>query len=537
MIMKKMIIKVHKIKLLSLLLVIFLVTCAEQKWNDYYSTPDFVAEGNIFDVLSKNPDYKTFTELLVKSGCDSVLKSGSSHTVLAVKNNALASVDPNMPREKLKELMGMHITSSVLYSSNMIQTNMQAVSGKMLYFSGTSSADIKVNKDVAVIVDSEVRTLSGAIYNVDKVIEAFPSLYDIIATHPDLTILYNFIQDNLVATPDPLNNKILSYDSLNRPIYEEPINYIDYSEFLEVIQADNELIQTTAFLPSNDVILKAMEGILDAKGGDPNMIIPRLGPVHSDTIVAYRFFKSNIPYKGDTTVFLNRFFTRSFILGNVENVSGTQTFTNLDKGQLSISSGDIKSSIRGSNGYIHIMKEMEAPTVFFRNEFWCLVVEPTGLNASGVMQWAVTPNYFSGPGMGNGGRINRETQQWCIQTGYFGKIWFDAVGNWINFVFPFVIPGTYDVIVGFYPDNEYGAFLDISYGYDETEQGKQVLKQNVNYGGRFADIKFTQEANIGSIDIDRDKLVITFTCRASSQYQNGGMELFLEYLKLIPVDK
>jgi len=525
--MNKKNIKVRIESWFILSVILYSISCTDQRWNDYYAKPDFTS-ASTYDVLSKNTDYRVFTELLVKSGCDSVLKSGGNYTVLAVKNEALASIDPNMQRDKLKELMGMHITSSALYSPDMKQANMPAISGKMLYFRGTTSNSFSVN-DVALNAQSEIRTLNGVIYNVDKPIDAYPNLYQIIESNPDLTKLNDLIQKNKVLLVDPKNNTLIGYDAMNKPIYEEPITYTEYSEFLNSAQPDNELIQTTAFFPSNDAVKKGLDAMLAAKGGNLDLIIPRLRDNHQDTIVAGRYFKLNQPYAGDTTVFLNQYFSHSMVRGMIPSLSGTQTLTDINDRPLTVSSGNVKSSVRASNGYCHIMNEVEAPAIFGRNQFWFIPYQPTQVNASGVMQYVRNPNIT----FRNGAQNNpAQVVQTLCYTGFFIRLNFQRVGGAMDFTFPKVTPGAYDVYVSYFSDNNNIGLFDISYG-------QQVLVRNLNTSGQYNSRKLLcVRIKIGTIHVNQTgPVAITYVCVNTNPITTEQFQFCMDYMMLDPVDE
>ena len=527
--MNKKIIKLWIESWFILSVILYSISCTNQKWNDYYAKPDFTS-ASTYDVLSKNPDYRVFTDLLVKSGCDSVLKSGGNYTVLAVKNEALASIDPNMQRDKLKELMGMHITSSALYSPDMKQANMPAISGKMLYFRGTTSNSFSVN-DVALNAQSEIRTLNGVIYNVDKPINAYPNLYQIIQSNPDLTKLNDFIQKNMMLYVDPKNNTLIGYDAMNNPIYEEPITYTEYSPFLNSTQPDNELIQTTAFFPSNDAVEKGLKAMLAAKVDDKSLIIPRLKTNHQDTIVAGRFFKKNEQYAGDTTVFLNRYFSHSLVRGMIPSLSGTQTLTDINDRPLTVSSGNVKSSVRASNGYAHIMNEVEGPAIFGRNQFWFNPYMPTKVNATtGVMQYVANTNIT----YRNGAATIPATSvaQVACYTGFFARLNFTRVGGAMDFTFPKVTPGAYDVYVSYFSDNNNIGLFDISYG-------QQVLAKDLNTSGQYNSRKLLYvRVKIGTIRVNQmGPVAITFVCVNTNWTGTEKFQFCMDYMMLDPVDE
>ena len=95
----------------ALLLVLLLFSCIENNYD--YNKPDYVKEGSLMEVLSKNANYSKFCELLIQTGYDSVLYRGDLFTVLAIDNAELSGAFLPADRAELKKVLGMHILSLI----------------------------------------------------------------------------------------------------------------------------------------------------------------------------------------------------------------------------------------------------------------------------------------------------------------------------------------------------------------------------------------------------------------------------------------
>ncbi|MCJ8165933.1 fasciclin domain-containing protein [Pontibacter sp. E15-1] len=119
----------YKNYILVLFLLATLVAC-EDKWEDHTAVTEQALGENIFQAIEADPALSKFSEFLVKTEYDQVLKSSKTFTVFAPSNEALQNVDQaivNDP-ERLKAFVGNHIsyqqylTNTPLPKSSRIQT-------------------------------------------------------------------------------------------------------------------------------------------------------------------------------------------------------------------------------------------------------------------------------------------------------------------------------------------------------------------------------------------------------------------------------
>lgn len=520
---KNNIIITMQVRIVTSILILFASSCTNKEWDEHYSTPSYTDE-NLFDALSKNPNYKTFVDLIVKTKCDTIIKRGNQYTVFALTNDALSALNTDMSIENLTAIMQMHITPSAIYPNRMNNMNTPAVSGKLLKFKTTANG-FTVN-NVSIIEPNGVKTLNGIIYQIEKPINSLPNLYDIIASDPDLTLYRKFIDDNMYMIPDPDNNIVIGYDTLNLPIYEKPVNYIYYSEFLQTAKPDDEQTVSTAFFPSNDFVGKALDRMLAVRAGRIDLIAPRLWGFNQDTLVAGRYFRTEgNPFPGDTAILLNKIFMHTFVRGEIPSLSGIGTFTNIAKDRLTISSAQVKrGALEASNGYYYILDDVDVPELFFRNEFWL-----TPQIKTGVVTYADNPGitYFDMTVRGS------VTSTLYCHTRRYTEYNCRTAGSGINFKWPFVTAGAYKVMLSYFSSDFSGVF-DVTCGAQLLEKG---LVTGSYYNLRML-LNVVKE--LGTVNVDADgEVEIVFTCANTHNNPRGqedSFRLYVDYLMLQPID-
>jgi uncharacterized surface protein with fasciclin (FAS1) repeats len=516
--MKKFINTIQNKFLFGCLFLIFF-SC-KKSWNEHYVKPEYLKNGSVFELLSKNPEYSEFTDLLKKTGYDSLLMSNSTFTVFAVKNGAFAGIDTTNVTV-LKKIIGMHIVNATVFSDGMNSNRVLAVSGKLLRFANTQTGQT-VNTIPVTILNA--KALNGVLQQVDKVILPAPSLYDIVATSPDLSFFKTFIDSSFTYVIDTEKNIRIGYDTANQPVYQQPIIYKQVSDYLTTTGIKDESVVRTVFIPANSVVNKALSNLLAARAGRTDLIIPRLPQKHNDTTIGYVFIPSWMPYTGDTAMLLDYLFKHPVIGEEIPALAaGENSFKNIGNNQFSVSSTQVQTNATyASNGIYYLLNDITLPDVIYRSRFMFLPF-PKVKNPSG--------STISNPNIAFSGGTNTSPSQSSNSSCYTGKYTrfnFNNVGGKVEFTFPFATKGYYKVNLKNYLDNN-GCMVSASYG-------GQQLKQNLNTSTQYAISAVMVDVDLGTINVPADGPVkITFTCTDVSPKTASKYEFCVDLVELVPV--
>ncbi|MCL4483464.1 MAG: fasciclin domain-containing protein [Bacteroidetes bacterium] len=519
-------------KILTGLFILLVWSCTDKKWDDYYVSPGYLKDGSTFEVLTKNPDYKEFTSLLKKTGCDSLLSRHDVYTVFAPRNGAFTGIDTITDLVALKKTLGMQILPSAVFKAGMEGSKL-AVSGKLLKFA-TTPVGATVNS--ILITKFDTKTSNGVIHETGNVILPAPNLYDAIIAAPDLSAFKDFISSSYKSIIDPVNNIKIGYDTLNKPIYQEPVNYIQSSEYLKVSHLQDEDVLSTGFFPSNKAVSKVISDMLVARNGRMDLIVPRLGKFHGDTIVGGRFFRRDTEYPGDTAVLLNDLFTSVFVSGEIPRLTGnSNSFTNIAGNRFTVTKDQVKTDARvASNGYYYVLDDVTVPDTFYRKEFWFLptpkVQDPADSTKTINNPDIIYSNEANSTPAVLGGYTNFGVLHHYISyTGKYTKFNFTKVGAMIDFIIPYVTKGYYKVELSYFPASTNG-IVSASYGSQQLFQDLNTGTEKNNRALRYC-VK-----DMGTINVvDHGPVQIKFTCTNSNLSAFNNYYFCVDYLRLIPV--
>ncbi|HUS00616.1 MAG TPA: fasciclin domain-containing protein [Chitinophagaceae bacterium] len=502
------------------LLIIIAFSC-NKKWEEHYVTPDYLKSGSVFELLASNPDYSQFVGLITKTGYDTILKSGGTYTVLALKNGAFTGIDTVTNLVALKKIIGMHIANSSIYTDGMNNTNILSVSGKLLKFTGAPSVNGIALKGL------NSKAVNGVIQEAERVIFPIANLYDVIVATPELSFFKTYIDSSFKYVVDVEKNTRIGFDTLNQPVYQQPIIYKQLSNYLAITGINNENVVRTVFMPNNTAVNNVISNLLVARAGKANLIIPALGTKHKDTTVGYVYFPANMPYAGDTAILLDYLYSHPVIDKEIPALAaGTNTFTNIFGIPFNVSTSQVKTNATpASNGIYYILNNITLPDVVYRSRFMFLPFPkiPNPANPTGPQ--------INNPDIIYSGGTNTspsQTSNSSCYTGKFTRFNFVNVGGKVEFNFPFVTKGNYRVNLKNYLDAN-GALVTVSYG-------SQVLKQNLNTSTLNIISSGMVDVDLGIINVPADgSLKLTFTCTGVSPKTAAKYEFCVDLVELIPV--
>ncbi|MDB5003315.1 MAG: hypothetical protein JWQ34_1540 [Mucilaginibacter sp.] len=482
--------------------------------------PQYLQNGSLYDFLKKDPELTQFISLAKKTGYDSVLRQTRLYTVLAVKNGGFSNIDTNN-LILVKRVIGIHIIPTAIYKEKMDALRLPSISGKYVKFI-TASGTITANS--VAVNGSGDRLVNGVAYKVQTAIIPLPSIYEIISTDPNYSLYYQYVQNSFAQAFDPVNNIITKYDSVGKPVYKQPYKYIFTSQFIGYSKIDSEKVEQTVFIPTNTVVTNVLGLMLSARGGNQSLVIPALSSTHAEINIGGYFFGVNIPYAGDSTIVKNYLFRNTIVNGIISSLAaGTNTFTSKDGNTFTVSSAQVSGEGLASNGKYYILNDITLPGSAYRKTF---MFEPkTDLPPSNPA------NPFVASGGAKSAVVSTTASSGSI-VDRFTTFNLNNVGGRIDFTFPFVTKGDYQVVLRYVTGNSAIINTFFNGGVPTT------LLQGFDTSNRY-----TQAANL-SIDQPLGRVTVTtngsakfsIQCANSSPLSTNVYNVQINSVKLIPVD-
>lgn len=425
-------------KILAGFMILMLYSCSEKKWDEYYNKPVYQKEGSIMDIVAGTSDYKEFSGLLRKTGYDSLLRSNQMLTLFALKNGSFTGVDTTSNIVALKKIIGMHIMPSALYNDKMDNNNVLSLSGKALKFAVTQDGQTVNNIKISSIYR---RVSNGVIHDVVNVIMPLPNLYDFVLNDPGLSIFKSYIDSSFTSVVDPVRNIEIGFDTLGLPVYKTPIIYNQNSDYMSLALIDSEMVFSTIFMPTATVFNNLYSKMLVARGGDLNLIVPRMGTNHGDTTIGYYFIPKETAYKGDSAVLRDYVFKNAVVKKEVSKFeSGSNIFTNISGNQFGVNQNQIITNLtkKASNGYIYTLSDITLPDFVYRKTFMFSAV-PKIPDPSNPSQQIVNPGIVYRNG------VNSYPPFTTATATYDNMFRFKQIGSELDIIMPYVMAGNYKV--------------------------------------------------------------------------------------------
>lgn len=498
-----------------------------KKWDKDYPTPGYVSNGSLLNIINKNSSYKEFSGLLKKSGYDSVLRRTDLYTVLAIKNGAFAGIDTtNVPL--VKRIIGTHIIPTAIYTQGMNNTFFVAVSGKPVYFTQTTGG--QAANGFAITATSE-KSVNGVIYEIAQAIIPAPNIFEAIQANTNFSFFNSYIISSYVNVPDPSKNSIIGYDTQLNPIYRQPVILMPSSAYLNAAKINDEKTVSTAFIPVNSVVNTVLSRMVQFRGGRTNLVIPRVGTAHNDTIIGGSYFiPKGVAYAGDSSILKDYLFNHVIVRGNIQTLAATNNFIDIAGNPLMVTSAQVTGGVTtASNGAYYTMNDVTLPDEAYRSKFMFVPYTKNAQNGD-----VATPGIvYTGGTTLTSAAVNNTigTAPAVIASNYRAfstRFNFTKIGAKVDFNMPFVTHGHYKVLLKNYLDNN-GAVVSANYG-------SQPLKQNFNTSTLYALAEGVVDVDLGTINVASDGPVdLTFTC-AGVSLKSAGQYLFtVDTIILIPV--
>lgn len=516
--------KTEQFPILAGLLLLFVFSCTDKNWNDYYDKPDYLEEGSAVTFLENKPDYSEFVGLLKKTGYDSLLVKGGSYTVFALKNGAFSGIDTNSDREALKKIIGMHILPVTVFKEKMNGSHYLSLAGKQLRFSSEGGAG-KVN--TVTISDAGTRVQNGMVYSIEKIIMPLPNIAELLisGTDPAYSIYQFYINTRFDTIIDPDKNIRIGFDSLSRPVYKPPFIYKITNSYLAANKLDDDNQLSTVFALSEAGKSELNAKLLSLRDGKPELMLPLVYFEHGDTSIGGYFLARNRVLMDDFSQAWNTLATKTIVSKELAPwTGGTQTLENISGDIISVSQADVVASSTkfASNGYIYTVNKLTLPEVLMRRSY-SMLVSPTMVNVANVR--IPNPDYKN-IAYRNG--FTYTATSLPAVSGYLTTFTFNMVGAEMDITFPYITKGNYSLSIGLRStggaSNSQGYF-DVLYNSSKLTQ---FTSYTANSGNTFTMFLSNLTVNTSG--------PVKITFRIVDKGHGAGTNLIMSQLNLDPIE-
>lgn len=169
-----------RIKELLVIIVCGITLAGCKKWEDHNAITDEALNTNLLQQISADVTLSKFTELLKRSGYDTVIASSRTFTVFAPTNDALATLDAGMVNDaaKLKAFVGSHIASQ-----NYFTTSATAVI-KIAMLNGKYHSMLNKSVDDATISTADKYAKNGVLQVINKILPSLDNCWEVLENDP-----------------------------------------------------------------------------------------------------------------------------------------------------------------------------------------------------------------------------------------------------------------------------------------------------------------------------------------------------------------
>lgn len=223
-------------------------SCNESEvWTDHYEQTEFErTDLRLAEFIQSQDDLSKFSQMLEKSGYDTILNASQSYTVWAPNNDALADVDVT-DADKVMEIVRNHIARFTISTSGIEDRRIFMLDKKFINFVNEGSGYSFGNKTVS---KADILANNGIIHVIDGYVPYIDNLYEFISNQNELDSVRNYILSQNQLGFDPLSSDVITYNADGEPIYDSV--FVVNNVILERIgDINNEDSLFTALLPNN----------------------------------------------------------------------------------------------------------------------------------------------------------------------------------------------------------------------------------------------------------------------------------------------
>lgn len=241
-----------KIKWMLLIsLTALLAVACNETWDEHYSNKDGVNRSELLrlgDFIESKPEWSTFSELLKKTGYDTILNASQTYTVWVPDNDALKDVDQS-DVDMLTKLVQSHISQLFITTSKLESERVYAISKKFNKFEKSETGFTYGGKKVK---SYDILANNGIVHELEAYVPYIPNIWEFIQLHKEsgLDSIYAYINSSFIETFDPVGSTEIDRDSLGNIIYDSSF-VTENRVFNSLGNIDDEDSLYSLLLPTN----------------------------------------------------------------------------------------------------------------------------------------------------------------------------------------------------------------------------------------------------------------------------------------------
>ena len=238
--------------LILLLLMIF--GCNTDVWEDHTRLLDGVADQNLYELISSDPQLSSFTTLLQETGWDQELTLSKVFTVWAPTNEALANLNSEIQNDS--ELLYLFVSNHIVLDNILANGNQEVFKIKM-----TSDKNLLVDNSqktidgISLVGNLDIPATNGILHTIDAPLSPRKNIWELIEGQTDNNSHAAFLNSLSEMIFDEENATKIGVDPVTgKPVYDTISGLVWYNSFIANIhELNNEDSVYTYFLLSDNV--------------------------------------------------------------------------------------------------------------------------------------------------------------------------------------------------------------------------------------------------------------------------------------------
>ena len=322
--------KKYSVLLLLLVAATYFVAC-NKKWDEHNEITDPAIANNLYQAISKNTGLAKFSDLLVKSGYDKVIATSKTYTVWVPTDQALATLDPAIVSDsaKLRAFVGNHI-ANLAYPTGAADQRVPMLNGKYNLFAGSKF-------DSANITIANAYAANGVYHVIDKFIPRIDNCWEYLNNSTAYPLFKTAVANLNYAFFDSTKATQIGSDPLTgAPIWDSTNAKLTRNNFLDQVQnIADEVNQYTLIMLADNSFTTEYDKL------SPWFKTATNNADSTKNLASYHLIK-DLAFKGSYSV--------AQLPDTLISTFGVKVPINKTK---------IIASYKTSNGYVHIMSQVD----------------------------------------------------------------------------------------------------------------------------------------------------------------------------------
>jgi len=327
----------------------YFIAC-NKKWEEHNQITDAAIANNLYQAISKNASLTKFSDLLVKSGYDKIIATSKTYTVWAPTDQALASLDASIVSDsaKLKAFVGNHI-ANLAFPTGGADQRIAMLNGKYNLFAGNKF-------DSANISTANLYAANGVYHVIDKFIPRTDNCWEFVNNSTTYALFKAALTSlNYIYFDSTKATQIGANPITGAPIWDSTNAKIARNTFLDQVQnIADEANQYTLFVLADNAFTTEFN---------------KLSP----------WFKTATNNTDSTNKLTSYYLIKDLaVKGAYSAAQLPDTLLSTFGVKIPINKTKIVASYKTSNGYVHVMSEVNFALAY---KFPPIIIE--GENPSG----------------------------------------------------------------------------------------------------------------------------------------------------------